>query len=184
MLDAVYGLNALQNILNGIVDGVFARLQRQPLVSHVLKRDNFAPDILLGQLFAGDVLVFVVIGTVGAAVDAVIGEVKRRKHHDAVAVKALLDLHGQFLDLLNQVRLFAFQQNRSLPMAEALAIVGALDQTLNQRPVGLILLGIFQGVQNFLMVDEFFGPGGIDVVGNHGVRSFFTMILNRGQGVR
>ena len=30
-------------------------LQRQPLVSHVLKRDDFPPDILLGQLFAGDV---------------------------------------------------------------------------------------------------------------------------------
>ena len=69
MLDGIDSLNAFQNILNGIVHRILAGFQSQALVSHILKGDDLPADFILGQLFPADMLVFVVVGTVGAAVD-------------------------------------------------------------------------------------------------------------------
>ena len=92
MFDGIDRLDALQHIFDRVVDGVFAGFQRQALVAHVLQRDDLAADLLLRQLFARDMAVFLMIRAIGAAVYTVVGEVQRRKHHDAVAVELLLDL--------------------------------------------------------------------------------------------
>ena len=107
MLDAVDGLDAFQNVLDGIVDGVFAGLQGQALMSHVLQGDDFGPDFLLGELFPRDVLVFEVVGAVDAAVHAIVGKVKRCEEDDAVAVKVFFDLLRQGVDLLRLFGQFA-----------------------------------------------------------------------------
>ena len=80
VLDAVDGLDTLEDILNRVVDRILARLDSEPLVPHILQGYDLSFNLLLGQLFAGDVLVFVVVRAVGAAVDAVVGKVKRGEH--------------------------------------------------------------------------------------------------------
>ena len=100
MLNAVNGLNAFQHILNGIVDRILTGFQSQPLVAHILQSRNLPHDLLLSQLFPGDVLVFQMVGAVQTAVDAVVGQVEGCKHHDTAAVKFPLDFPGQFKNLL------------------------------------------------------------------------------------
>ena len=51
---------------------VFARLQRQALVPHILQRDDLAADLVLRELLAMDVLVLRMVGTVDAAVHAIV----------------------------------------------------------------------------------------------------------------
>ena len=83
----IYGLNAFQNVLNGIVYGVLARLNGKTLVSHILQGNDLGGNFLLSELFSGNMLVFQMIGAVKAAVYAIIGQIKRGKQHDASAVK-------------------------------------------------------------------------------------------------
>ena len=73
------------------MQGILARLKRKALVSHILKRNDLLPHFFLRQLFPLDVLVFRMVGTVGAAVHTVVREVERRKEDDAVSVKGELD---------------------------------------------------------------------------------------------
>ena len=75
MFNAVDGLNTFQHILDRIVYRIFACLQSQSLMSHILKSDNFLADLLLGQLLSGDMFVLSVIRTVHAAVYTVIRQI-------------------------------------------------------------------------------------------------------------
>ena len=86
VLDAVDGVNALENILDRIVHGVLARLDRETLVSHILKRDNLCLDLLLRELLTRDVLVLHMVRTVDASVYAVVREIEGREHNYSVAV--------------------------------------------------------------------------------------------------
>ena len=52
-------------------------------------------------------LVLCVIWAILAAVDTIIGQIKRSKHNDTVAVELLLDLFCQLIDLLILVFQFA-----------------------------------------------------------------------------
>ncbi len=58
MLDGVDGLDAFQNILDGVVDRIFTGLESQTLVAHILQSDDLPLDFLLGQLFPGMCLFF------------------------------------------------------------------------------------------------------------------------------
>lgn len=79
MFDGIDRLNAFMNIINGIVDRIFSGFNGKTFVAHILKCNNLCGNLLLGQLFPGNVFVFQMIGTVGAAVDTVVGQIKRRK---------------------------------------------------------------------------------------------------------
>ena len=72
VMNAVYGMDAFEDIVNRVMDGVFARLDGKTLVALVLERDDLGTQFLLRQLFPRYVLVLRVIGTVYAAVYAVI----------------------------------------------------------------------------------------------------------------
>ena len=69
-------------------------------MSQILQGDDFPADFLLCQLFSRNRPVDCVIRTVGAAVDAVVGEIERCEHDDAVAVEIFFDLLCQSVDLL------------------------------------------------------------------------------------
>ena len=157
VLDGVDGVDAVQHILNGAVDGVLAGLDGQALVAHVLQGDDLFLHFLLGQLFPGDVLVLLVVGTVQTAVDAVVRQVQRREDDNAVAVEILFDLLGQGVQLLDLLGDVAGQQHRGLPVRQALALPGLVQNLVDELHVVFVLIGIGQGVQDFLVVDKFLG---------------------------
>ena len=157
VFDGVDGVDAVQHILNGAVDRVLAGLDGQALVAHVLQGDDLLFHLFLGQLFPGDVLVLLMVGTVQAAVDAVVGQIQRREDDNAVAVEILFDLLGQGVQLLNLLGDVAGQQHRGLPVGQALALPGLVQNLVDQLQVVLVLVGIGQGVQDFLVVDKFLG---------------------------
>ena len=156
MFDGVDRFDAFQHVLDGIVDRVFPHFQCQTLVTHVLKGDHFRADLLLRQFFTGDVLILIMIGTVQAAVDAIVGEVQRREHDDPVAVDLLFDPFCQGKDPFVFLRQFAVQQHQCLPVSQPFALLGFGDDAVD---IFLILFLRFregEGIQNFLMADEFF----------------------------
>ena len=113
-------------------------------MSHVLKGDDLAPDLVLGELLARDVLVLHVVGAVDAAVDAVVGEVERREHDDAVAVEVLLDLLGEGIDfgvLLGDV---AVEEDSGLAVGESLAETCLVQDFVDERLVVAVLLGVVE----------------------------------------
>lgn len=144
MVDGVYGFDTLQYVFDRVVDRIFAGLQGQPLVSHILESDDFSSDVFLGQLLSGDVLVLVMIWTVDTAVDAVVGQVQRREHDDAVAVEILFDLLGHLVDLFGDLGIFTCQQHRRFPVADALAQGGFVQDLSHQLLVVLVLIGVPQ----------------------------------------
>lgn len=54
VLDAVDGADRFENVIQRIAQRIFARLECQTLVPHVLQGDDLVPDLLLRQLFASD----------------------------------------------------------------------------------------------------------------------------------
>ena len=117
VFDGINGLDRFQYVFNGIVDGILSCFQGKTLVALILKSDNFRADFLLGQLFAGDVLVDGMVGTVSTAVYSIVGKVQRRKHYNTVAVKIFFDLLGQSIDFLNLFRGFAGKKHGGIPVA-------------------------------------------------------------------
>ena len=100
MVDGVDGLNGLQNVLDRVVDRILPGFNGQALVPHILQGNDLASDLFLGKLDAGNVFVFHMIRAVHTAVDAVVGEIERCEHDDAVAVEIFFDLLCQSVDLL------------------------------------------------------------------------------------
>ena len=144
VLDVVDGLDGLEDVLDGVVDGILAAFDGESLVSHVLKGNDLAPDLVLGELLARDVLVLHVVGAVDAAVDAVVGEVERREHDDAVAVEVLLDLLGEGVDfgvLLGDV---AVEEDGGLAVGESLAETCLVQDFVDERLVVAVLLGVVE----------------------------------------
>ena len=72
MLNRINRFNAIKDIFNGVVDRVLARFDCKALVPHILKRDNFLFNLILSELFSGDMLVFLVIRAIKAAVYTII----------------------------------------------------------------------------------------------------------------
>ena len=109
MFDAVDGFDGFEDILQRIAQRIFAGFERQALVPHVLQGNHFVSNLLLRELLAGDGFVFEVIGAIGTAVHAVVRQVERSEHHNAVAVELLFNLFGQAEDAFGQIRLIAFE---------------------------------------------------------------------------
>lgn len=59
-------------------------------------------------------------------------------------------------DTFYQVRLVTFQQNSRFPVRQSLAQSRFFNQLFNQDTVILIVLRIFQRIQNLLMMDKLF----------------------------
>ena len=162
MLDGVNGVDALENVLNRVIDRVLTSLNGKTLVPHILQRDNLAGNLFLRQLFASDMAVFCVIRTVNTAVYAVIRQIQRCKHNNTVAVERQLDLLGQLIHLLDLFGNIAGQQHGGFAMRQAgtvyagggLLRTGLFQNAVDQLDVVLVLLGVFQRFKDFLMVDK------------------------------
>ena len=71
----LYGIdrfNAIKNIFDRIIYGVFPCFDCKALMSQILKRNDFGFHFFLRQLFSCNMLVDAVIGAIYAAVDAVV----------------------------------------------------------------------------------------------------------------
>ena len=151
---------------------VFARLDGQALVSHVLQRHHFGANLVLGKLAARDGAVLGVIWAIQAAVHAIVGKVERREQHDAVAVVGQLYLARQALYLLVYPRVLAGQQHGSLAVRYHRAVLvggvqmrAALLQDLPAKlQVVLVLLGVCQRFHYLVVVDELVGARRFRVV--------------------
>ena len=180
IVNGVDRMDALQDIFNGIVHRVLPGFDGQALVPHILECHDFRTDFLLGELFPGDVFVDPVIGTVDAAVDTVVGQVEGGEEDNAVAIEGVLDLRRQLVHLLYLFRNVASQQDRGFPMGQAGAegaVVGLLrtslfQQLVNERHIVLVLFCVADGVQNFLVVDEFFCFERFGIVDSHNKHPF------------
>lgn len=153
VLHAVNGLQTFQDVLDGVVHGVLAGFDGQALVAHILKCDDLLPDLVLRQLFPGDVLVLEVIGTVDAPVHAVVGQIQGREDHDAVAIEGQLDLFGQAIHLLNFFGDLTGQQHGGLPDGSGprsgrrrwWAWAGPFPNGVDESHVVLVFLGVGEG---------------------------------------
>ena len=103
-----------------------------------------------------DGLVLEMIRTIYTSVHAIIGQVERGEHHDAVSVEFLLDVACQLVDALYQIGFLAFQKHHGFAMRESLAKSSLLDERLNEGTVILVLAGVFQRFLYLGMADEFF----------------------------
>ena len=151
MLDRVDGLDTFEDIVNGIVHRIFAGFDREALVAHVLKGDNFLGDFFLGELLSRNMSVLSVIRTVDAAVDTVVGQIQRREHNDTVAVEILLDLFRQIIHFLEEFRVVAGQEHRGFPMAQSLAQRGLVEDLPDERVVVLIGVCVSERFHDFFV---------------------------------
>ena len=141
-LGIIDGVNRLQNVLQRVHHGVLAGLESDALVAHLDQSLDLSADLILRQFLARDGLVLGMVGAIDAPVDAIVRQIKRGEHHNAVAVEAALHVLGQLLVALNQVGLVTVQQDRRLAVGQALAQGGFIDNLFYQSTVALILLSV------------------------------------------
>ena len=163
MLDGIDRVDAVEYVLDGIVDGVLARFDGKALVPHILKGYDLLANLVLGELFPCDMLVFEVIRAVNAAVHAVIGKIERSEYDDPVAVKGELDLLRDLEHTVYAFGVLAGEQHACLavgePAAEAAVplLNGArlFENGVDELIVVLVFLGITEGLPDLSVVDEF-----------------------------
>ena len=164
VLDRIDGIDAIQNIFNGVVHRILSGFNGKPLMPHVLQGNDLPGNLLLGQLLPGNVLVLHMIGTVHTAVDAIVGQVQRGKNHDPVAVKVQLDLLRQFVYLRQLVRQLACQQHGSLPVGQTLPQLCLFNDLIDQLHIRLVGICISQSVPDFIVVDKIIGAHGFYII--------------------
>ena len=164
MFDAVDGVDAVQVVVHGVVDRVLPRFQGQALVAHVLEGDDLSFDLLLGELLSGNMFVLAVVRTVGAAVDAVVGQIQRGEHDNAVAVEVFLDLLCQPVDFLVLLLNVAVQKNGGLSVGETFSLFCLLDDLCDQGFIVLVLLRKGKRLQDFLVIDKVVRVFGIYII--------------------
>jgi len=157
MLDAVNRTDALQHIFDRVVTRVLAGLQSQPLVSHVLQGDDFPADFFLRQLTPQYRLVLGMVRAIHATVHTIIGKVQRSEHHDAVAIKTLLDVACQGKHLFRQVLLPGSQQHGRLAMGKPFAKACFLQYGHDERTVVLMRFGVCHCLTYLRVGDKLFG---------------------------
>ena len=101
-------------------------------------------------------LVFGVIGAIDTSVDAIVGQIERSEHDDAVAVEFLFDFLGKFKGLFVELPVVTFKQESRFTMGESLAQGGLFKNLLYKLFVVLMLTGIMDSVVDFVVADKFF----------------------------
>ena len=172
MVNAVDRLDALEDILDRIVLRILTCLDRQSLMTHILKCDNFLTDLFLSKLLSRDRLILCMIRAVQASVDAVIREIQRREKHYSVSVVCLLDLFSDLEHLLDAFRIFTGQQHRRLPVGQSRSVLRCLKITrasllkdrIDQFEIILICFGICQSFLDFFIIDKLVGNQRLRVI--------------------
>ena len=143
---------------------VFAGFDGEALVPGADERPHLLFDFLLGELPAGNRAVLGVVRAVCASVDAVIGQIQGGEKDDPVAVETVFDRSGERVDLLFQSGFVAVHQDGGFPVGQPLELGGLLQDFEHALMVAAFSGGFFEGIQNFFVVDEFLGVGGLGVV--------------------
>ena len=164
MLDAVDGLYRFQIVVHRISYRVFAGLQCETLVPHILKCDDLPFNVLLRKLFSRDVFVLCMVRAVGAAVDAVVGQIQRCKHNDPVSVEIFLDLFCQFIDFLIFLLDGTGKKYGRLSVGESFPFLCLLDDGVDQFDVFLVLVCISESLEDLFMVDKIICTFGMNVI--------------------
>ena len=163
MLDGIDGVHRFQNILDGVVLRVFAGLNRQAFMAHVLQRDNLGANLVLGELSARNLTILRVVGAIQAPVHAVIRQIQRSEQHDAIAIICLLNVMRELFNSIVDALVFAGQKHARLAMRNHGAVLvrrmqmrlALLENVVAQLQVVFVRVGIRQRLLNFLVVDEF-----------------------------
>ena len=192
MMYAVDGVDALEDVLDRVVDRVLAALDGKALVAHVLQGYYLLAHLILSQLLARDGLVLEVIGAVDAAVDAVVGQVQRREDDDAVAVEGELDLLGDLIDPLLHLGVVAGEQDGRLAVRQTVAAAAGgggdgtrlLQYGVDELHVVFVSLRIGQGLADLSVVDEFVGVHRRRIVDSHKSSPFIICHSEEGDQAR
>ena len=72
LVHGVNGFDGLQDILQGVIHGIFPGFYGKPLVAGADKSPDLCRNLILGEFTAGNRLVLIVVGAVYAAVNAVV----------------------------------------------------------------------------------------------------------------
>ena len=118
--------------------------------------------------YADDVLVLRVVRAVGAAVDAVVGEVEGSEENDAGTVDVVLHGLGRFEDAGVAVFEFAGEENGGFAVGETLEGGGLLKNRFDQGAIVLVLVGPGQRGLDLVVVDELLGLSGLGIVHGYG----------------
>ena len=109
-------------------------------------------------------VVFGVIGTVFTAVDAVVGQIQRREHDDAVAVKFLFDFAGKRINLLVFVIQLTVEQDERFFVRDALHLGGFFENLFDDRTVVFVFFCVGKTGANFFIADKFLSLWRHDIV--------------------
>ena len=124
---------------------------------HILQRDDLAANLILRKLLAANLSILRMVGTVDAAVYAIVREIQRRKKHDALAVKLFLDLLGKRKHPLQKIGGINREQERRLAMRQPLAVARTHQKALHECTVILIRFRPRERRKDFFMMNEFLG---------------------------
>ena len=156
MFDGVNGVDAFENVLYRIVFRVFAGFERQAFVSHILQGNDLLTDFSLCKFASVYGFVFGVIGAIDTSVDAIVGQIERSEHDDAVAVEFLFDFLGKFKGLFVEFRVVTFKQESRFTVGESFAFGCLFENSFYKLFVVLMFTGIMDGVDDFVVADKFF----------------------------
>ena len=136
---------------------MFAGFHRQPLVPQRLHDLHFLPQFFHGQPVPQLILVGELVAAVGAVVDAVAGEVQRRKQHDALAVDRLFDFGGSGEHFVQEGWILHLQQDGGFLRGQALVQGGLGDNPAHRFRIGGNPLPFVQGAGNTGIIYEGIG---------------------------
>ena len=157
-------MDAVDDVFQRVVARVLAGFDREALVADADQRADLLLDLLLGELPTGNRAVLGVVGAVGAPVDAVVGQIQGREKHDSVAVETMLDRRGERIDLLFQSGFVAVHQDGGFPVGQSLALGGLFQDFKHTLVIATFSGGFLEGIEHFLVVDEFLGVGGLGII--------------------
>ena len=182
VLDRINRFDTVKDIFNGIIYRIFAGFQGKTFMSHILQSNNLIADFLLCEFFTGNRAILHMIRTVNTAVYAVIGKIKRSKHHNTVTVKFTFDLHGKLKYLFVFIFQSTIQKQQSFTVVQTFAIFGFGNDLTDQSCITFVFLCEFESCLNLAVVNEIHSVGGHYIV--HDRNLCFLCILFSGESGR
>ena len=135
MAHGIDGVYRLQDIFKWIHHRVLSGFEGETLMAHVLEGYDLAANLVLGELTAGDGLVFEMIGAVDASVHTVVGEIERSKHYDTVAIEPLLYATGKLGCGGYDFGLFRFEERERFAVGESLHFFALFYDGAEEREI-------------------------------------------------
>ena len=173
VLDAVYRVYTLQDVLDRIHLRILTGLNGQSLVTHILQCYDLPSHLFLGELLSGYMLILDVIRTIHTPIYTVVGQIQRREHNYSVAVEVLLDLLRQIIYLIYLVRHLTRKKHGCLPVGKPLPELCLLYDTVDKLLIVLVLIRIVQRLTDLAIIYEVLCLHGSHII--HFLSAFFLV---------